>query len=110
MTTARAVSAASCMLTAILATWWAATPVMAHGPSLPDSSHYRSAITAIQPAVPGLTLAVTKAGESITLTNHTGMTVVVIGYVGEAYCGLPRPGSTRTSRTGQDPPAGPVSR
>jgi hypothetical protein len=31
---------------------------------------------------------VTKAGESLTLTNQTGKTVVVIGYAGEAYLGI----------------------
>jgi hypothetical protein len=85
MTTARTLRAASCILTALFATWWPGTPVMAHGRSLPDSSHYRSSIVAIQPPIPGLVLAVTKAGESLTLTNHTGKTVMVIGYAGEAY-------------------------
>jgi len=80
MTMARA---AFCLLLAILATTWPGTAAFAHG--LPDSTYYRSAITAIEPPVPGLVLAVTKAGESVTLTNHTGKTVVVIGYAGEDY-------------------------
>jgi hypothetical protein len=85
MTTARAVRAATCLLSAILITTWTGTAAMAHGRSLPDSSHYRSRVTAVEPSVPGLVLAITKAGESLTLTNHTGKTVVVIGYAGEAY-------------------------
>jgi hypothetical protein len=86
MTKARAVRAAFCLLLALLATTWPGTAAFAHG--LPDSSYYRSAITAIEPSVPGLVLAVTKAGESLTLTNHTGKTVVVIGYAGEDYLRL----------------------
>jgi hypothetical protein len=83
MTKARAVRAAFCLLVALLATMWPGTAAFAHG--LPDSSYYRSAITAIQPSIPGLVLAVTKAGESLTLTNQTGKTVIVIGYAGEDY-------------------------
>jgi hypothetical protein len=83
MPTARAVRAAFCLLLTLLAATWPGTIAFAHG--LPDSSYYRSTITAIEPSVPGLVLAVTKAGESITLTNHTGKTVVVIGYAGEDY-------------------------
>jgi hypothetical protein len=85
MTTARVLRAAFCILAAVLGVWWAAPPALAHTQPQPDSSHYRSTITAIQPPVPGLALAVTGAGGSLTLTNHTGRTVVVIGYAGEAY-------------------------
>jgi len=77
------VRAAFCLLLALLAATWPGTAASAHG--LPDSRYYRSAITAVEPSIPGLVLAVTKAGESITLTNHTGKTVVVIGYAGEQY-------------------------
>jgi hypothetical protein len=85
MTTARMLRVASCMLAAVLGVWWMASPALAHSRPVPDSSYYRSAITAIQPPVPGLALAVTRADGSLTLTNHTGKTVVVIGYAGEAY-------------------------
>jgi len=64
---------------------WMASPALAHSRPLPDSNHYRSTITAIQPPVPGLALAVTRADGALTLTNNTGKTVVVIGYAGEAY-------------------------
>ena len=43
-----------------------AAPAGAHGQSLPDSSHYRSTVTAIDPAVPGLQISVIQNGESIT--------------------------------------------
>jgi hypothetical protein len=85
MTTARAVRAAFCLLLALLATMWPGTAAFAHAQPVPDSGHYRSTVTAIEPFVPGLVLAVTKAGDSLTLTNHTGKTVVVIGYAGEGY-------------------------
>ena len=85
MTTARVLRVASCLLAALLGVWWMASPALAHSRPLPDSSHYRSTITAIQPPVPRLALAVTRADGALTLTNHTGKTVVVIGYAGEAY-------------------------
>ena len=90
MTKARAVRAAFCLLLALLATTWPGTAAFAHG--LPDSSYYRSAITAIEPSTPGLVLTVTKAGESLTLTNHSGKTVVVIGYAGEDYLRITQTG------------------
>ncbi len=85
MTMPGPVRAASCLLVAVLATWLTETPAMAHGGSVPDSRHYRSTITAIKPPVAGLVLSVTKAGQSLTLTNRTGRTVIVLGYAGEAY-------------------------
>jgi hypothetical protein len=85
MTTPRVLRVACCILAAAIGVWWMASPALAHSRPLPDSSHYRSTITAIQPRVPGLALAVTRADGSLTLTNHTGRTVVVIGYAGEPY-------------------------
>ena len=85
MTTARVLRVASCLLAAALGVWWMASPALAHSRPVPDASHYRSTITAIRPPVPGLALAVTGADGSLRLTNHTGRTVVVIGYAGEAY-------------------------
>jgi hypothetical protein len=85
MTRARVLRVASCMLAAVLGVWWMASPALAHSRPVPDSNNYRSTITAIQPSVPGLALAVTRADGALTLTNHTGKTVVVIGYAGEAY-------------------------
>lgn len=51
----------------------------------PDAEYYVSAVTAIEPAVPGLEVVVHGGGESITLTNRTGQPVVVLGYSGEDY-------------------------
>src|SRR3954454_8105825 len=51
----------------------------------PDAEHYVSTVTAIDPAVTGLEVTVHGSGESVTLTNHTGRTVIVRGYSGEDY-------------------------
>jgi hypothetical protein len=51
----------------------------------PDAEYYVSTVTGIEPAVPGLQVVVHGGGESITLTNHTGKPVVVLGYSGEDY-------------------------
>ena len=59
-------------------------PASAHD-ILPDAANYTSRITSISPATTGLELQLTRAGESITLTNHTGSTVEVLGYTGEEY-------------------------
>lgn len=85
MTRARVLRLASCVLAAVLGVWWMASPALAHSRPLPDFNNYRSTITAIQPPVPGLAVAVTRADGALTLTNRTGKTVVVIGYAGEAY-------------------------
>jgi hypothetical protein len=63
----------------------AAQPAWAHAQTLPDSGYYSSKITSITPAVQGLQLDLVSNGESVTLTNHTGRTVVVLGYTGEEY-------------------------
>ena len=63
-----------------------AAPAAAHGDhNLPDARYYHSTITSVRPEVPGLDLSMIKDGESITLTNRTGKTVVVFGYTGEPY-------------------------
>jgi hypothetical protein len=62
-----------------------AAPAAAHSGVLPDSDYYRSRVVSVTPAVPGLTLQIDPAGESLTLTNDTGKPVEVPGYVGEPY-------------------------
>lgn len=63
---------------------WAATTAMAQDRSLLETSYYRSTITAVEPPVVGLIVAVTDDG-ALTVTNRTDKTVIVIGYQGEAY-------------------------
>ncbi|MGZ4626543.1 MAG: hypothetical protein ACXV3S_09700, partial [Kineosporiaceae bacterium] len=67
---------ALCLLTVL--------PASAHD-NLPDAAYYTSKVTSVSPATTGLELQLTRAGESITLTNHTGSTVEVLGYTGEEY-------------------------
>lgn len=57
---------------------------MAQDRSWLETGYYRSTITAVEPSVPGLVLAVSQTG-ALTVTNHTDKTVIVIGYEGEAY-------------------------
>ena len=61
------------------------SPASAHSGVLPDEQYYRSTITSVTPEVSGLEFSLQQNGESITLTNHTGQTVIVLGYTGEDY-------------------------
>ncbi len=58
-----------------------ASPVNDQGSSV----HYRSLITAVSPATPGLSVQVLQFADRLQLTNHTGSTVTVYGYQGEPY-------------------------
>lgn len=51
----------------------------------PDAAYYQSVVAGITPDVPGLKITVAGAGDSITVVNDTGKTVVVLGYTGEPY-------------------------
>jgi Cellulose binding domain len=57
----------------------------AGGATAGDAGRYRSALTAIEPATPGLKVSVTDGGGPITLENRTGRQVIVAGYAGEPY-------------------------
>ncbi|HEV3046603.1 MAG TPA: hypothetical protein VGY13_04510 [Solirubrobacteraceae bacterium] len=50
-----------------------------------SSYDYRSNITAIEPAIPGLSVEVLEFADRLLLRNHTGKTVTVYGYEGEPY-------------------------
>ena len=50
-----------------------------------SSFNYRSNITGVAPAVPGLSLEVLEFADRLVLRNHTGRTVTVYGYEGESY-------------------------
>lgn len=56
-------------------------------------SNYRTTITSVTPAVPGLTLRSIEAGGRLELANHTGRTIEVVGYDGAGLVRV-RPGAT----------------
>lgn len=62
-----------------------AAPAWAHGADAPDGTDYRTAITGVSPAVPGLTVRAVEAGGRLELHNRTGRTIEVLGYQGEPY-------------------------
>ena len=62
-----------------------ATPAFAHGGEAPDATAYRTAVTGISPAEPGLRVRAVEGGARLELTNDTGRTVEVLGYAGEPY-------------------------
>jgi hypothetical protein len=64
------------------------TPVQESGSPINDQGsnyNYRSNITSVTPAVPGLSLEVLEFADRLVLTNHTGKTVTVYGYQNEPY-------------------------
>lgn len=63
----------------------AAGPAYAHGGDAPDATAYRTTVTAITPAEPGLQIRAVEAGARLELVNRTGRTVEVLGYSGEPY-------------------------
>lgn len=69
-------------LTAALAS---GSPAAAHGADAPDSTNYRTSVTAVAPDVEGLSVRAIEAGARLELTNDTGQTVEVLGYAGEPY-------------------------
>lgn len=62
-----------------------AAPADAHAADAPNGSNYRSAVTGVTPAVPGLAVRVVEGGARLELVNRTGRTIEVLGYAGEPY-------------------------
>lgn len=71
-------------LVGLAITIWA-DPAWAHGADAPDGSNYRSEVTGISPAQPGLTVRVVEGGARLELVNRTGRPIEVLGYDGEPY-------------------------
>ncbi|GAA3913252.1 hypothetical protein [Actinoplanes auranticolor] len=62
-----------------------AGPASAHGGEGPDATAYRTEVTGLSSAQPGLTVRVVEAGARLELVNGTGRTIEVLGYQGEPY-------------------------
>jgi hypothetical protein len=72
---------------------WAsnAGPAAAHG-GLP---HFASAITSVEPAVPGMHISVATDGRYLRITNPTSRTVIVLGYDQDQYLRITAHGVAR---------------
>lgn len=77
---------AGLVLTAALtATLALAGPAAAHGADAPDGTDYRTEVTEVTPARPGLSVRAVEAGARLELTNTGDRDVEVLGYSGEPY-------------------------
>ncbi|MET8365762.1 hypothetical protein ABZU53_19585 [Micromonospora sp. NPDC005194] len=85
--------------TACATTLLTAAPAAAHGADAPDGSDYRTRVTGVTPARPGLTVRVIEAGARLELTNRTGRAIEVIGYSGEPYLRIGPDGVYENSRS-----------
>jgi hypothetical protein len=93
-----------------------AAPAHAHGADAPDGTNYRTTVTAVTPAIDGVSVRTIEAGARLELTNATGRTVEVLGYAGEPYLEVRPDGvyenthspATYVNRTlaGETPPPG----
>jgi hypothetical protein len=81
---AAALLGAAVAWTALLS-WAVATPAAAHAADAPDATNYRTTITGLTQALPGVTVRVIEAGARLELTNHSDRVVEVLGYSNEAY-------------------------
>ncbi len=82
-------------LCALLVIATTAGPAAAHG----NPGNYVTAITSVQPAVPGLVVSAEPDGSFLTVTNRTGRTLVVAGYEHEAYLKITAQGTWENSRS-----------
>lgn len=62
-----------------------ATPALAHSGDAPEATAYRTVVTGISSAPPGLSVRTVEAGARLELTNDTGRPIEVLGYAGEPY-------------------------
>lgn len=61
------------------------TPAWAHGADAPSGTDYRTEVTAVVPALPGVTVRTVEAGARLSLENRSASVVEVLGYDGEPY-------------------------
>lgn len=62
-----------------------AAPASAHAADAPDATNYRTTITGLTPALPGVEVRAIEAGARLELTNTSPRTVEVLGYSNEPY-------------------------
>jgi hypothetical protein len=72
------------VLLGLVAMVGSATPASAHSVSGVGATNWKTTLTSVTPAVPGLTLKVVENGSRLELVNH-GPEVLVYGYDGEPY-------------------------
>lgn len=72
-------------LAAVLLTATVVAPAAAADAGSPDATYYRSSVSSVQPAVPGLDVRIGAEDGMVTLVNGTGNTVTVVGYANEPY-------------------------
>ncbi|MEV6524921.1 hypothetical protein AB0M43_23470 [Longispora sp. NPDC051575] len=82
------------LLAGIVAGLAVASPASAHPQDAPGASDYRTTVTGISPALPGLTIRTADAGASLELRYDGPATVEVLGYSGEPYLSV-GPGGVR---------------
>jgi len=77
-----------------------AGPAAAHGVGVGlRPTNYRTTVTAVTPALPGLSVRVLEAGDKLELTNRTGQEVLVLGYNSEPYLRVGPAGVFRNERS-----------
>lgn len=62
-----------------------AAPAAAHGSGGGDAPYYRSRVTAVSPAVAGVTVDLARDGSWVRVRNATAVDLVLLGYDGEPY-------------------------
>jgi hypothetical protein len=72
-----------------------APPAAAHS----TSNNYVTAITSVEPPVPGLHVSAKSDGSYLTIENQTGEAVVVLGYQNEPYLRLTEQGVWQNTRS-----------
>jgi hypothetical protein len=95
----RLILLAATALTGLVLVITGAHSAMAHPATVFAPTNYQTRITAITPAVPGLTMRVIGHGDQLELTNSSGRDLVVLGYAGEPYLRVGRLGVFANQRS-----------
>jgi deferrochelatase/peroxidase EfeB len=75
----------SAMLLVVALVLLPAAPAAAHSVGGVGATNFRTTLSAVSPAVPGLSLQVIENGSRLELRNDTGTEAVIAGYGGEPY-------------------------